>query len=1692
MALQLSENALKVLEKRYLSKDETGRLIETPEGMFRRVAKAIASADKLYNKTEEELANLEEAFYRIMAALEFMPNSPVLMNAGKELAQLSACFTLPIDDSMESIFETLKATSLIHKSGGGCVHKDSFVFTTYCGLERIETLYNKLRKQRKEEAHNNASFINLKEENIFTFSFDKTTGRLSKDKIERIWHYVLPRERVYTIHLEGNSAVTTSDWHPFFVFEKGKIIEKRPDEISPADRVVFSNNSILEDWPFKEYQKINEIIIDEDIGWLLGYFLGDGSLGPYLNKKRLRFFDESLETLDKVSKILSRLTNKKYKVQKDTRNKTRYIVMYNQRIIEFIRAVTDISGQKENIRIPPIIYKSPLAVIKAFLAGLIDSDGYVSKDKIRTAYATSSKQLIEELSALLSLFGFRISIRKRRPKKEKWQEMYELNLDTKEQLSRLWNMLGDYLINNFRKERLEKFATDSSRYTSRSCPLRFIDIEPYLNKIGIVTKSKQIHRQSIKIKDIPFWLARWKWDRGVSLDKALEIIKIILTFQDKLTSVEKERLNLWLLILPTLRQVAGIKRGNYTGDFYDFTVSRNNNYLAGKNGLAVVHNTGFSFSRLRPKNAVVKTTGGIASGPVSFMKVYDAATEAVKQGGCVVPETRVATERGLKQIRDLCEDNVPSKGWYIYNGNAFKVSTDEGQRICTEFYNNGVVPVKKIHTRNGYSVSATGEHRFRIIDENGNYVWRQLKDIKIGDWIVLQKDTFIDNNYQLPEFSKKPHFNATKIRIPSGVSRELGEFVGAFIGDGAITRNKRTGRGRLIFSFSDEDKELKARILGIAEDIFGITPAVQKKKNDASANYFFNVTTLVDWLQFIGVDKPSSLTARIPEIVFSATGDFAKGFLRGLFSTDGTVTKDGYPSLCSVSAGLIEDAQQVLLALGIPTKIRKSTDRRNAFGKNPIYQLRIITLEGLERFREKIGFIGEKKNERLKNTDSKAWEFNDIVPCQQDLLKQIYSGPGRGCGPGRSKLGANRKLYRDIQHYLPEITSPRNLTRSRLKKLATKHPELFSHPRVRWFLENKQFYDQVIEIQDRKSLTLDLSVPTNNTYIANGFVSHNTRRGANMGILRVDHPDILEFITCKDKHGEISNFNISVAITDDFMKKLEKGEDHDLIDPHTNKAIQRLNTKEIFDLIIKQAHKNGEPGIIFIDRINRDNPTPRLGKIESTNPCGEQPILPYESCDLGSINLARIYKKVNNRYEIDWDKLRIVTHLSVHFLDNLIDVNKFPLPAIEKATKLTRKIGLGVMGWASLLIRLGIPYNSDEAVALAEKVMSFILNEAIKKSQELGKGKGLFPAFKGSIYDRKEGALRLRNATLTTIAPTGTISIIAGPCSSGIEPLFAISYYRNVMDNDKLTEVEPLFEEVARKGGFYNRELMQKIAESASIQNIEGIPEDIKRIFVTSHDISPEWHVRMQAAFQRFTHNAVSKTINFPNEATVEDIRKAYLLAYELGCKGITIYRDRSREEQVLNIARNDSKQDTKTPEPKKEIAPRPRPEVIMGTTTKVATGCGNLYVTINSDEEGRPFELFTQMGKAGGCAASQLEAIGRLVSLAFRSGIEVKSIIEQLRNIRCPSPSWEKGQRIFSCADAIARVIEKRLSNGITIPATVESTNVAMKHSHNDETVTPDFSLHGEIVGVCPDCGGALRHEEGCIKCQACGFSKC
>ncbi|MCP4727711.1 MAG: vitamin B12-dependent ribonucleotide reductase, partial [bacterium] len=608
-----------------------------------------------------------------------------------------------------------------------------------------------------------------------------------------------------------------------------------------------------------------------------------------------------------------------------------------------------------------------------------------------------------------------------------------------------------------------------------------------------------------------------------------------------------------------------------------------------------------------------------------------------------------------------------------------------------------------------------------------------------------------------------------------------------------------------------------------------------------------------------------------------------------------------------------------------------------------------------------------------------------------------------------------------------------------------------------------------------------------------------TRRGANMGILRVDHPDVVKFITCKYDNARINNFNISVALTEEFMTKVKNNEDYDLINPKNNQVFGQQNARKVFNLIVNMAWKNGDPGIIFLDRINKDNPTPNMGEMESTNPCGEQPLLPYEACNLGSLNLSLMLKKVNDKNTVDYSKLRRTVHSSIHFLDNVIDANFYPLPEIDAMVKTNRKIGLGIMGYADMLIDMGLPYDSEEALELGEEVMNFINKEAKIKSMEIAKSKGAFPNFKESIYGEAE-LPENRNSTVTTIAPTGTISIIANS-SSGIEPIFAVSYFRNVMDNDILVEVNPKFESIAKERGFFSEELMAKIAEQGSIQDIEEIPEDVKKVFRTSHDISPDWHIRTQAAFQQHTDNAVSKTVNFSHDATAEDIAEAYMLAYELGCKGVTVFRDGCRDSQVLNIGGKKGEAEGTDAEAdgieatgdrvEGVVMPRSRGKFTFGRTEKMVTADGTLYITINQDEFGL-CEVFTNIGKHGSDVAAWSEAVGRLISLCLRSGIDLKSLIQQLRGITS-TPIWQEGEQILSVPDAIGRALSRYLEEN-NMPASKLSFTTPDFNQEGDSPETA--SIPSDTVRVkhatCPDCGTRVEFEGGCVVCRSCGFSKC
>ncbi|HVX40044.1 MAG TPA: vitamin B12-dependent ribonucleotide reductase [Gemmatimonadaceae bacterium] len=672
-----------------------------------------------------------------------------------------------------------------------------------------------------------------------------------------------------------------------------------------------------------------------------------------------------------------------------------------------------------------------------------------------------------------------------------------------------------------------------------------------------------------------------------------------------------------------------------------------------------------------------------------------------------------------------------------------------------------------------------------------------------------------------------------------------------------------------------------------------------------------------------------------------------------------------------------------------------------------------------------------------------------------------------------------------------------------------------------------------------------------------------TRRGANMGILRVDHPDIMEFITCKEDLTQVTNFNISVAVTRKFMDAVKAGTHYDLVDPSTQKVVGQLDARTVWDKMILGAWRTGEPGVFFVDEANRYNPVPHLGKYEATNPCGEQPLLPYDVCNLGSINVGYYVKDG----KMDWEAFKADIHLSTHFLDNIIDVNKYPLPEIDALSKRIRRIGLGVMGFADACVRLGIAYDTPEGVEFGRKVMEFVDVEGKRESSRLATERGPFAEWAKSIWGPDETCARdengnrirpmqmLRNCNVTTVAPTGTISIIAG-CSSGLEPLFAVAFMRN-QAGVMMPDVNEDFVAIAKREGWYSDELMERIAKTGDVKQPE-VPEKWQRVFVTANHISPEWHIRMQAAFQEHCDSAISKTTNFAYTASVEDVRKIYELAYDMNCKGVTVYRDGSRDNQVLSTGatqkaaesrsnvipsaseesavraamadlRSDlAERDAEIERLKKALydaeaenlqrrAKRSRPDLLRGTTIRKETPLGVMFVNITEDEKGQPFEVFITLGKAGGSAMADAEAMGRLLSLALRSGIPISEIHKQLRGISSDRAVGLGPNKVLSVPDAIGIAIEEwQRGRIIGVQQELMPPSGGAAGSPSDEMMTsmthqvpaalrqtgnPAAEMELQLglqhsveafIGTCPDCGSQMEYAEGCVKCHVCGFSEC
>lgn len=1146
---KFSDSAMTILKERYFKRNKDGETIEDWDGLCKRVSKAIASIEK--DK------KWEKVFYDMIYNRDFLPNSPCLMNAGNELNMLSGCFVLPIGDSIEEIFEAVKQAALIHKSGGGCISGDAFVWSSLCGVKDIKSTVDcAIKDGRKGEKQGDGVSYNVSDLDIKTLSFNLDKNKDEFNKISHVWKFDVPLKDQIVIKTRDHINIQTSSRHPFFVFRNMEIKEIEACNLCEEDIVIRPDKN-RDNWPIKKYQSKYGQIIDEDLAWLIGFTLGNGSFGMATSGriglksgkrkrvKRVRWFSGTKDVIEKVQNILKRY-DINVKITWNNRGSFE-IVTHTQHFCNLLMDLCGIYkvGVKHGaIFIPEIITKSPINTIYSFVGGLIDSDGYID-ERGRVSYSTVSKRMSDDLCGLLSILGFSPYIRNREPHGKSKLMLYDVIFFNRRENNKFISLIKDKIFCQHRLHRLKNGGENSG-----AIKFSYKEIRSILKKYGLIGNA--INGSGPLAKEIG--------NLSCNLNGRCPR-KDVLSIANCLDSYDKKISSVLRVIANRGVEILSVSKAKTKKDFYDFTVENTFNYAAGTNGVLFIHNTGFSFGRLRPKDSVVMSTKGISSGPVSFMKVFDSATEQIKQG--------------------------------------------------------------------------------------------------------------------------------------------------------------------------------------------------------------------------------------------------------------------------------------------------------------------------------------------------------------------------------------------------------------------------------------------------------------------------SKRRGANIGILPIDHPDIEDFINCKTIEGKISNFNISIGVYDKFIDAYKRKGKFSLIDPHTKKIVKKVDAVEMMDKIAKSAWLNGEPGLIFLDRINKEHPLSYLGQIEACNPCGEVLLLPHESCCLGSINVGVLVYDG----KFNWEKFKELIKNSIRFLDDIIDVQKYPLKKIKETTKSNRKIGLGIMGFADCLIKMGIKYGSNESYEFADDLATHLSINAFNESVNLAKERGPFPSFDKDKYWHKmmkpdEKIDGIRNACQISIAPTGSIAMIAD-CSYSLEPYFSVVYTKNIMDKS-VKVVSPLFVQIAQERGFWSPNLIDEILEKGDI-HIDEVPKDVQDLFVTTYELTYKQHLDIQSVFQHWVDNSISKSLNLINSTTVEDIKDIYLSAYDLNCKGVTVYRDGSRQEQVV---------ETKKRERRQMYRYQRRPKKVYGTTEKIVTPYGKIYVTLNEDSEGKPVDCFISCKKFEAPMAEELlKSTAILISSHFRVGTPVKDLVKALKGVTGVGffADREGSKKFLSIVDMIAKIIEDK-----------------------------------------------------------------
>ncbi|WP_038058223.1 adenosylcobalamin-dependent ribonucleoside-diphosphate reductase [Thermus amyloliquefaciens] len=1180
------------------------------------------------------------------------------------------------------------------------------------------------------------------------------------------------------------------------------------------------------------------------------------------------------------------------------------------------------------------------------------------------------------------------------------------------------------------------------------------------------------------------------------------------------------------------------------------------------------------FSLLRPEGAPIRGSGGTSSGPVSFLfeifdhflewaalgaeeagpvatlrYVYAPVLRVVRQGGCLHPDTLVHTDRGTLRLREIVDPF--RKGWQRH---VLSVATDQGWRFSPEGYNNGVAPTLRVVLENGLEVQGTPNHKLKVLREDGSREWVELQHLRPGDWVIWVLDEHTGTPVSLAPLDEPLHPNATPIRTPHLLTEELAFLLGFLWGEGFVS-------GDRVGLSLHEDEPMREEAKRLFRELFGLELREERKPQDRGVTLVVRSAPLVAWLRKNGLLKGKARELEVPRAIRQSPRPVLGAFLRGLFEADGFITA-GYPTLTTASRRLAQEVMVLLGGLGIPAKLMRYNPLPGRFSKAEHYRVRVVTAKGLERYLERVGVPrGSRFEALLAGQPDTRRESSWPLPHAKGLLEPLLGATQAG---KRGHPSPHAPLRKDLLRYM---RGERRLTATGYTLVLEKaHHAGLSAPDF----DFKEYYVRVASVEEGGPiLTLDLSVEGNHTYLANGLVSHNTRRGAGMATLSIEHPDLLDFLTAKDldrekAEGDISTFNISVLVTEAFMKALEedalwpvtpievpgKYYPYPLEGPYTGqipnlperedgaKAVPlyggKVPARWLWHEIAWHAWATGEPGLIFVDRVNELSALKGLGPkywIRSTNPCGEIPLTTGEPCDLGALNLAAYVKDG----EFQMAEFRKDVHTAIRFLDNVLDVNRFALEDNEEAAKKLRRLGLGVMGLADALIKMGLPYSSEAAREKVYEIMSALREEAIRASEALAEERGVFPLYEEHRgYFQALGVRPRRNVAVLTVAPTGTTSMLMG-VSSGIEPVFSPFVWRRIGGEYKpllhplfveLMEAYPPHPDYAKDGRWDWDKVIAAIQEDGhgSVKGLSFVPEAIRRVFECAHDVHPLDHVRMQGAVQRafdaegLAANSLSKTVNLPNHATVLEVEEAYLEAYRTGCKGITVYRDGSREFQVLTVKKEEGveKKAEPAPEPKEAKArvspatqaasPAPggeasmpsrpgqplheRPGRLLGFTDMVKLlspdgGKRSFLVTVNLLGD-KPIEVILTSGKAGDEANADSEALGRVVSIALQYGVPPEAIIRTLRGINGGLYGTYQGRLVSSKADLIAVALE-------TIPKDLKGVPAAPSQ---EAEPLPSLSGGGiELAGAaqCPSCGEkALVREEGCWKCQVCGYSKC